>query len=182
MNQSCWSDISLSFLSSLWLYFKLSVSIVNKRSMSLTTDKQLERLTSINVTFYCKDDWQPCTSCLPEDRHIIGKYIAHRIERQNLPLRTCLKRLARRTIHSWRSTGIQDKIIGEFISRSHHQQFWCMTAFSYESVKDHCADFVNLPPTGNLLAVWLSKIKSIYSYGMTVLLLHLLLHCRFTIN
>ena len=88
-----------------------------------TLKKLLERLAPFNVTFYCTDDWQPYTSCLPEDKHIIGKYFTLRIERQNLPLRTRLKRLARRTICFSRSTDIHDKVIGEFISRNHYQQF-----------------------------------------------------------
>ncbi len=92
-----------------------------------TLKKLLERLARFKVSFYCTDDWQPYTSCLPEDKHIIGKYFTQRIERQNLTLRTCLKRLARRTICFSRSIDIHDKVIGEFISRNHYQQFWYIT-------------------------------------------------------
>ena len=34
-----------------------------------TLKKLLERLAPFNVTFYCTDDWQPYTSCLPKTYH-----------------------------------------------------------------------------------------------------------------
>jgi len=77
----------------------------------------LERMSSYDFRYYYTDDWKPYTSALPEDRHVVGKLI----ERQNLTLRTRLKRLTRRTICYSRSIELHDKVIGEFISREHYQ-------------------------------------------------------------
>ena len=81
-----------------WLFYaweprfkKIIAHAFGSRSKE-TLKKLLERLARFKVSFYCTDDWQPYTSCLPEDKHIIGKYFTQRIERQNLTLRTCLKR------------------------------------------------------------------------------------------
>ncbi|WP_419534371.1 IS1 family transposase [Endozoicomonas sp.] len=112
-----------------WLFYaweprfkKIIAHAFGSRSTE-TLKKLLGRLARFKVSFYCTDDWQPYTSCLPEDKHIIGKHFTQRIERQNLTLRTCLKRLSRRTICFSRSIDIHDKVIGEFISRNHYQQF-----------------------------------------------------------
>ena len=102
-----------------WLFYaweprfkKIIAHAFGSRSTE-TLKKLLERLAPFNVTFYCTDDWQPYTSCLPEDKHIIGKYFTQRIERQNLTLKTHLKRLARRTICFSRLIDIHDKVIGD---------------------------------------------------------------------
>ena len=58
---------------------------------------------------------------LPAQSHIISKKLTQSIERNNLTLRTRLKRLTRRTICFSRSAELHDKVIGEFISRMWHQ-------------------------------------------------------------
>ena len=54
---------------------------------------------------------------LPEDKHLITKRYTQRIERQNLNLRTWIKRLARKTICFSKSIEIHDKVIGTCIDR-----------------------------------------------------------------
>ena len=54
---------------------------------------------------------------LPADKHLITKRYTQAIERQNLNLRTRIKRLARKTLCFSKSVEIHDKVIGEFINR-----------------------------------------------------------------
>ena len=116
-----------------WLFyaweprFKRIIAHAFGRRTTKTLKKLLKRLSPFKFSYYCTDDWKPYTSCLPEDQHIVGKLFTQRIERQNLTLRTRLKRLVRRTICFSRSVEVHDKVIGEFISREHYQQLWFMT-------------------------------------------------------
>ena len=54
--------------------------------------------------------------------HVVSKKLTQIIERNNLTLRTRLKRLNRRTICFSRSEAIHDKVIGELISQEHYQR------------------------------------------------------------
>ena len=47
-----------------------------------------------------------------KDKHLTGKICIERIERNNLMLRTWIKRLARNTICFSRSVKLHDKVIG----------------------------------------------------------------------
>ena len=124
-----------------WLFyaweprFKRIIAHAFGRRTTKTLKKLLKRLSPFKFSYYCTDDWKPYTSCLPEDQHIVGKLFTQRIERQNLTLRTRLKRLVRRTICFSRSVEVHDKVIGEFISREHYQQLWFMTQFSIASIR-----------------------------------------------
>lgn len=53
----------------------------------------------------------------PKDKHLTGKIFTQRIERNNLTLRTRIKRLARKTICFSRSVEIHEKVIGAFIEK-----------------------------------------------------------------
>ncbi len=46
------------------------------------------------------DDWGSYGWVVPKDKHLTGKIFTQRIERNNLTLRTRIKRLARKTIVS----------------------------------------------------------------------------------
>ncbi|MET4692972.1 insertion element IS1 protein InsB [Endozoicomonas sp. NE40] len=89
------------------------------------TKKILKKLIKLvkpyKFRFYCTDDWKPYGSELPEDTHVFSKKLTQSIERNNLTLRTRLKRLPRRTICFSRSVELHDKVIGEFISRMWYQ-------------------------------------------------------------
>ncbi|UYA60583.1 Insertion element iso-IS1n protein insB [Pectobacterium sp. F1-1] len=54
---------------------------------------------------------------MPHEKHLTGKIFTHRIERNNLTLRTRIKRLARKTICFSRSIEVHEKVIGSFIER-----------------------------------------------------------------
>ncbi len=54
---------------------------------------------------------------VPKEKHLTGKIFTQRIERNNLPLRTRIKRLARKTICFSRSVETHEKVIGSFIEK-----------------------------------------------------------------
>ncbi|EBP0013850.1 IS1 family transposase, partial [Salmonella enterica] len=62
-------------------------------------------------------EWGSYTRELPKEKHLTGKIFTQRIERNNLTLRTRIKRLARRTICSSRSVELHEKVIGAFIEK-----------------------------------------------------------------
>ncbi|RDQ04431.1 IS1 transposase [Escherichia coli] len=53
----------------------------------------------------------------PKEKHLTGKIFTQRIERNNLPLRTRIRCLARKTICFSRSVEIHEKVIGSFIEK-----------------------------------------------------------------
>ena len=63
------------------------------------------------------DKWGSYTKELPKEKHLTGKNFTQRIERNNLPLRTRIKRLARKTICFSRFVELHEKVIGAFIEK-----------------------------------------------------------------
>ena len=63
------------------------------------------------------DDWGSYGWVVPKDKHLTGKIFTQCIERNNLTLRTRIKRLARKTICFSRSVEIHEKVIGAFIEK-----------------------------------------------------------------
>lgn len=63
------------------------------------------------------DDWGSYAREVPEEKHLTGKIFTQRIERNNLTLRTRIKRLARKTICFSRSIDVYEKVIGSFIEK-----------------------------------------------------------------
>ena len=61
------------------------------------------------------DEWGSYARELPKEKHLTGKIFTQHIERNNLTLRTRIKRLARRTICFSRSVELHEKVIGAFI-------------------------------------------------------------------
>ena len=86
-----------------------------------TLQTLLERISHLNIRLFCTDDWGAYRRLLPLDKHLITKRFTQSIERQNLNLRTHLKRLQRKTIGFSKSVEIHDKVIGEFINRPSFQ-------------------------------------------------------------
>ncbi len=80
-------------------------------------NKQQRLLSKFTIPFYCTGDYRVYSANLPRETHIIGKRYTQRIERTNLPLRTRLKRLVRKTIGFSSSEEMHDKVIGTFIER-----------------------------------------------------------------
>ncbi|AHA65146.1 Transposase [Shigella dysenteriae 1617] len=77
----------------------------------------LALLTPFNIGMLTSDDWGSYGREVPKDKHLTGKIFTQRIERNNLTLRTRIKRLARKTICFSRSVEIHEKVIGTFIEK-----------------------------------------------------------------
>lgn len=80
----------------------------------------LNKLKSTQVLRFCTDDWESYEKLIPAHHHWIGKQWTQRIERQNLNLRTHLKRLQRRTICFSKSKRMHEAVIKLYIH--HHNQ------------------------------------------------------------
>ncbi|AHA65843.1 Transposase [Shigella dysenteriae 1617] len=63
-----------------------------------TCRELLALLTPFNIGMITSDDWASYGREVPKDKHLTGKIFTQRIERNNLTLRTRIKRLARKTI------------------------------------------------------------------------------------
>ncbi|WNT52867.1 IS1 family transposase [Shigella dysenteriae] len=82
-----------------------------------TCRELLALLTPFNIRMITSDDWGSYGREVPKDKHLTGKIFTQRIERNNLTLRTRIKRLARKTICFSRSVEIHEKVIGTFIEK-----------------------------------------------------------------
>lgn len=77
----------------------------------------LALLAPFTIGMLTTDEWGSYTRELPKEKHLTGKIFTQRIERNNLTLRTRIKRLARRTICFSRSVELHEKVIGAFIEK-----------------------------------------------------------------
>ncbi|MGL4749438.1 MAG: IS1 family transposase [Shewanella sp.] len=82
-----------------------------------TCRELLALLTPFNIGMLTTDEWGNYARELPKEKHLTGKIFTQRIERNNLTLRTRIKRLARRTICFSRSVELHEKVIGAFIEQ-----------------------------------------------------------------
>ena len=82
-----------------------------------TCRKLLALLTPFKIGMLTTDKWGSYAREVPKDNHLTGKIFTQRIERNNLTLRTRIKRMARRTICFSRSVEIHEKVIGAFIEK-----------------------------------------------------------------
>lgn len=82
-----------------------------------TCRELLALLPPFNIGIITSDDWGSYAREVPKDIHLTGKIFMQRIERNNLTLRTRIKRLARKTICFSRSVEIREKVIGSFIEK-----------------------------------------------------------------
>ena len=73
--------------------------------------------TPFNIGMLTSDDWGSYGRVVPKNKHLTGKIFPQRIERNNLTLRTRIKRLARKTTSFSRSVEIHKKVIGAFIEK-----------------------------------------------------------------
>jgi len=74
-------------------------------------------LALFTIGMLTTDEWGSYNRELPKEKNLTGKIFTQRIERNNLPLRTRIKRLARRTISFSRSVKPHEKVIGAFIEK-----------------------------------------------------------------
>ncbi|BDH31409.1 hypothetical protein TRECRb50_02250 [Escherichia coli] len=63
------------------------------------------------------DDWGSYAREVAKEKHLTGKLFTQRIARNNLTLRTRIKRLARKTICFSRSIELHEKVLGAFIEK-----------------------------------------------------------------
>jgi insertion element IS1 protein InsB len=83
----------------------------------------MKHLEVLPIKLFCTDDWGAYQRQIPKEVHLISKSYTQNIERNNLNLRTRLKRLARRTICFSKSVSLHDKVIGTLINREWFQPF-----------------------------------------------------------
>lgn len=74
-------------------------------------------LTPFKIGMLTTDDWGSYARELPKEKYLTGKIFTQRIERNNLTLRTRIKRLARKTLCFSRSVELHEKVIGAFIEK-----------------------------------------------------------------
>ena len=74
-------------------------------------------LRPFNIGMLTTDEWDSYDRERLKEKCLIGKIFTQRIERNNLTLRTRIKRLARRTICFSRSVELHEKVIGAFIEK-----------------------------------------------------------------
>ncbi|WP_368737674.1 IS1 family transposase [Escherichia fergusonii] len=70
-----------------------------------------------NIGMITSDDWGSYAREVAKEKHLTGKLFTQRIARNNLTLRTRIKRLARKTICFSRSIELHEKVIGAFIEK-----------------------------------------------------------------
>lgn len=83
----------------------------------------MARLTPFNIGMITSDDWGIDAREVPKEKHLTGKIFTQRIERNNLMLRTRIKRLARKTICFSRSIELNEKVIGDFIESTNWNHY-----------------------------------------------------------
>lgn len=82
-----------------------------------TCREVLALLTPLNIGVITSDDWGSYARGVPKEKHQTGKIFTQRVERNNLALRTRIKRLARETICFSRSVELHEKVIWAFIEK-----------------------------------------------------------------
>lgn len=123
----CELDEQWSFIGSkarqhwLWYAYNTKTGGVLAYTFGPRTDatcrELLALLTPFNIGMLTTDEWGSYARELPKEKHLTGKIFTQRIERNNLTLRTRIKRLARRTICFSRSVELHEKVIGAFIEK-----------------------------------------------------------------
>ncbi|EAM4449171.1 IS1 family transposase [Salmonella enterica] len=82
-----------------------------------TCRELLTLLAPFSIGMIASDDRGSYVREVPKGKHLTGKIFTQRIERNNLTLRTRIKRLARKTICFSRSVELHEKVIGSFIEK-----------------------------------------------------------------
>lgn len=105
----------------LWYVYNTKTGGVLAYTFGPRTDETcrelLALLTPFNIGMLTTDEWGIYARALPKEKHLTGKISTQRIERNNLTLRTRIKRLARKTFCVSRSVELHEKVIGAFIEK-----------------------------------------------------------------
>jgi IS1 family transposase/transposase-like protein len=91
-------------------------SVVGRRQDTVFLQRKT-LLEPFGITQYPTDDWGAYTRHLDPEEHTPGKRNTQKIERKHLTLRTCMKRLVRKTICFSKSMQMHDIVIGLFVNR-----------------------------------------------------------------
>lgn len=96
-----WSYVgSKARLHWLWYAYNTKTGGVLAYTFGPRTDQTcrelLALLTPFNIGILTSDDWDSYGRVVPKNKHLTGKIFTQRIERNNLTLRTHIKRLARK--------------------------------------------------------------------------------------
>jgi IS1 family transposase/transposase-like protein len=109
-----------------WLWYAFSpktkqvIGYVRGRRTDQTCRLLLDKLAKCQITRFYTDRWESYEKLIPEHRHWIGKQGTQRIERNNLTIRTRLKRWHRRTICFSKSAEMDDAVIKLFFHHRNH--------------------------------------------------------------
>lgn len=89
---------------------------VSKNTLPKWLSTALALLSSFSTGMITSDNWGSYAGDVQKDKHLSGKIFTQRSERNNLTLRTRIKRLTRKTICS-RAIELHEKVIGAFIEK-----------------------------------------------------------------
>jgi insertion element IS1 protein InsB len=109
-----------------WLWYafapktKQVIGYVRGRRTDASCQQLLEKLAQCQITRFYTDRWESYEKLIPEHRHWIGKQGTQRIERNNLTIRTRLKRWQRRTICFSKSEELDDAVLKLFFHHRNH--------------------------------------------------------------
>ncbi|MGV3346434.1 IS1 family transposase [Enterobacteriaceae bacterium LUAb1] len=105
----------------LWYAYNTRTGGVLAYTSGLRTDdpcrELLALLTRFNSGMITRDDWGSYAREVPKNKPLTGKIFTQRIERNNLTLRTRIKRLTRKPICFSRSLELHEKVIRAFIGK-----------------------------------------------------------------
>ncbi len=101
-----------------WLWYAYNTKTGGVLAWADETCRELlARLTPFNIGMITSDEWGSYAREVPKGKYLTGKVFTQRIERNNLTLRTRIKRLARKTLCFSRSIELHEKVIGAFIEK-----------------------------------------------------------------
>lgn len=109
-----------------WLWYAFSpktkqvIGYVRGRRTDETCQQLLDKLAQCQITRFYTDRWESYEKLIPEHRHWIGKAGTQRIERNNLTIRTRLKRWHRRTICFSKTEEMDDAVLKLFFHHRNH--------------------------------------------------------------
>ena len=109
-----------------WLWYAFSpktrqvIGYVRGRRTDAACQQLLDKLAGCQITRFYTDYWESYEKLIPEHRHWVGKMGTQRIERNNLTIRTRLKRWHRRTICFSKSKEMDDALLKLFFHHRNH--------------------------------------------------------------
>ena len=122
----------------LWYAYNTKTGGVPAYTFGPRTDQTcrelLALLTPFNIGMLTSDDWGSYGREVPKNKYLTGKIFTQRIERNNLTLRTRIKRLARKTICFSRSVEIHEKSDRSVYRKTHVLLIGCTTANVYHKI------------------------------------------------